>query len=525
MTQLALTLLGLALALGVPALIALVAPLRWRLWAVGLWALAPLLILLGLAASEIASGKASVADLDKLVFGLLLIASVGLLPWLATCAVGFGLGALLRGRAPKAAVAEPAPPPAAVAKPLPEAAPMPAPVAHAPPVHGGPSLSPPGGWEAAHVGFANDDLVLDGLSVWSLEWRAEGDEQVMLAHPAHPTQHHAFDVFNIDDGARATRFAATELSNGVWGFYRWRVPADAPSGESADGALRYEHGPGAHLGGRDDNIAPLARLYEARSGALLFDGAAWQSSRIVPQTDGSLLLALEQRDLQTIFRIDPAAGVFRDLAVPDGARPLAELAAAAAAARAACDDPANAYLGRCVAPDGSLMVELQWVEWSNSHWVRSPRVTEIAMGRVLLDLWGTDWDASPSFPRPGAVRLGFRRYHVGGHAEAEIDLAPERYILIESSGSTSGPLDKLPQALEQASRRTAASPRPLSAPRRPAARSWLVALLILGGALAAIAAATWITMRLEGERPRQRLDTIPAMPGPLRPEDRPSFRP
>ena len=82
MTKPILSLVELALAIGAPALIAFLAPRRWRLWAVGLWAVAPLLILLAMAASEIVSGKASPADLDKLVYGLLLIGSFVALPWL-----------------------------------------------------------------------------------------------------------------------------------------------------------------------------------------------------------------------------------------------------------------------------------------------------------------------------------------------------------------------------------------------------------------------------------------------------------
>lgn len=526
MTQPVLIALELALTIGVPALIAFFTPRRWRLRGIAAWAASPVVILLALAAGELLSGKASPTDLDKLIFGLLLIASIALLPWLMTCAVGYGLGAILRWRLrPDPVAARPAPPPSPerAAEAIPEPPPGPAPAAYAPPIDpDAPSLSPPGGWAAAHVGFANDDLVLDGLSIWSLTWREEPGAQVRLAHPAHPTQQHDFTVFNVDDGVRATRFAATELSNGVWGFYRWVVPADAASGQSADGSLRYEHGEGAYLGGRDDNIAPLARLYAAATGALLFDGSAWLSSRVVPQADGSLLLALDQRELQTIFRVDPAAGTFRDLAAPGGERPLAALADAVAAARAACDDPANAYLGRRVAPDGSLLVELAAAEWGNTHWVRSPRVTEIATGRVLLDLWGTDWDASPSFPRRGAVRLSLRRYHAGGGAEVEIELAPERYVLIEAAGATFGPLRDLPEALERASRK-GQPPRRGIAPQRPTARNWLVAGGILAGALAAIAAATWITIRLQGEPAPQRLDTIPAMPGP--PPPRPSFSP
>jgi len=523
MTKPILSLLELALAIGAPALIAFFAPRRWRLWAVGLWAVAPLLILLAMAASEIVSGKASPADLDKLVYGLLLIGSFVALPWLMACGVGFALGAVLRGRRQaKAGAIEPAlsESPEEAARPIAEKAPVsgpfPAPIIRPPPIGtGGATLTPPGGWQAAHVGFENDGLVLDGLPVWSLTWREESAEAVMLAHPAHPTQQHAFTVYTIDDGARATRFAAGELSNGVWGFYRWVVPGDAASGASADGTLRYEHDLGPHEAGRYDSTAPLARLYDARSAALLFEGSAWQSSRIVPQADGSLLLSLAHGELQTIFRIDPPAGAFRDLTTSAGARPLAELAGATAAARADCDDPANTYLGRQVAPDGSLLVELQAVEWSNTHWVRSPRVTEIATGRLLLDLWGTDWDAWPTFPRARTVRLTFRRYHFGGGAEAEIDLAAERYILFESSGATEGPLGELAEALENASRSSAAEapPRPMIAPSRPTARSWLVALLILVGTVALIAAATLVTLQLKGEPTPQKLDTIPPMPG------------
>jgi hypothetical protein len=155
------------------------------------------------------------------------------------------------------------------------------------------------------------------------------------------------------------------------------------------------------------------------------------------------------------------------------------------------------------------------VEWGNTHWVRSPRVIEVATGRVLADLWGTDWDASPRFPRRRAVRLSLRRYHFGGYAEVEIELAPERYVLLEGGGASFGPLSDLPAALEAASRRAvaAAPPVPPFAGPRMTARSWLRALLILLGALALIAAATLVTLRLEGDPPPQKLDKIPPMPG------------
>jgi hypothetical protein len=518
MTQLGFLLLQLGLAVGIPALIAIYASRRWRLWLLLLWVSAPLLVGIGLAASEMLSGKASPADLDKLIYGLLLIGSFLVLPWLIACGAGYAMGAMLRRRLSSPAVAvEPAAPHSVEPAAEPDEPAFGQAVdPRSPPTDPeAPSLSPPSGWQTAHIGLDHDDLVLDGLPIWSLPWRQETAEPVTLAHPAHPEQRHAFTIYTVDDGSRATRFAAAELSSGVWGFYRWVVPADAAAGTSADGSLRYEQDLGPFEHRRYDALAPVARLYDAATGVLLFDGANWASSRLVPQADGSLLLALDQRDWETIFHIDPAGGSFRDLTVAGDGRPLAQLAAAAAAARAECDDPANTYVGRRIAPDGSLLVELEAVEWGNSHWVRSPRVIEIATGRVLVDLWGTDCDAVVSFPRSRTVHLSLRRYHFGGGAEVEIDLADERYYLSEPSGSTGGPLSQLREALDVPSPDSAAGTarRPPIANPRPTARSWGVALLILLGAFGLIAAATMITLHFEqGPQPRK-LDRIPPMPG------------
>ena len=509
MTQLALLLLPLALAIGMPALIAWRAPRRWRLPALLVWMLMPLIVAAGLVLSEARSAAGSAADVDKLVYALLLIGSFLALPWLIACATGYAVAAAVRrGRRPEPPTVGPRrPEPREPSAPIrPEVAPSIDPDA--------PTLSPPSGWRPAHVGSDHDDLILDGLPVWSLTWRKETDEPVKLPHPAHPAQRHAFAIYTVDDGTRATRFAAAELSNGVWGFYRWVVPVDAASGTSADGLLRYEHDLGPFENGRYDAVAPVARLQDARTGALLFDGAAWTTSRIVPQTDGGLLLALERSERQTIFRIDPDTATFRDLAASKGPRPLAELAGAAAAARTDCGDPANSCLGRRIAPDGSLLVELEAVEWGNTHWVRSPRVVEIATGRVLLDLFGTDYDAAVGFPRSRTLRLSVQRYHHGGGTIVEIDAAADRYTLFERSGTTSGPLPDLRRALDDATRRLAASaaPPPGVAETRPRRRTRPGARL-LAGALALIAGATLITLRFGREPTPQQLDTIPAMPG------------
>jgi hypothetical protein len=513
--QLALVALQLVVSIGLPALIAYRVPRRWRLGAIAAWALLPLFAGLLIVAFELLSARASGTDLDALVHGLLLVGSILLLPWLIACGCGYAIGAALRKRiaarveTPTPAVETDTP---ATAQPQPQPQPQfSATLRNAE----GPTLMPPGGWEAAHVGFAHDELVLDGLPIWSLEWHPESWDRIPLPHPAHPTEQHGFTIYNVHDDSRATRFAAAELSNGVWGFYRWIVPVDAAVGTSADGSLQFEHDLGPLQNGRFDNVAPVARLVDARNGATLFDGSQWASSRVVPQTDGALLLTLEHAGRQTIFRIDPVAGTFTDLSVQHAARPLTELQSASARARAECDDPVIGRIRRGVAPDGSLIVELEPTEWSNTHWVYSPRVVEIATGRVLLDLWGSDWDATIDFPRPRTVKLNMRRYHFGGALDAEIALADEQYRLKGRAHTSSGPLSELAQALERVSKElaTQAGTRPLIEAPRVTARSWMIALLIAVGAFAAIAAATVITLRMQGEPPRQKLDTVPSIKG------------
>ena len=73
-----------------------------------------------------------------------------------------------------------------------------------------------------------------------------------------------------------------------------------------------------------------------------------------------------------------------------------------------------------LSPDGSIRVELAAVEWSNTHWVARPGVIEVASGRILLDLWGTDWDAGGRFRSSAVSRwmsaLSFRWWLPGDAA-------------------------------------------------------------------------------------------------------------
>jgi hypothetical protein len=497
----------LVAALGVPALIGGFAPRRWRLRALLAWLVSPVLVLVAMAVVEVARDPAKTFDLGQLLFGLGLIGSILAIPWVVAALVGFGVGvglsALLRPRstAPaRPAEAASSPPPA---DPLPIA--MPAFT---------PSLEPPSGWHAAHVGFAGDGLLLDGIDIWAATWRAEPVPPVMLPHPAHLHEIHRFTVHAVDDGARAARFAAAELSNGVWGFYRWIVPTDAAEARSADDTLVYTHSFGEAAPGRFDAVAPTATLRVAATGALLFDGAGWFSSRIVPQPDGGLLLVLEQTYRQTIFRIDPVAGSFHDLVEPDPERPLETLAEAAAQALRQSLDKANAYLSRFIAPDGSLLVELEAAEWGNGHWIQSPCVVAIAGHRILIDLRGTDWDGTVRFPRNGVARLAISSHLAGIALTADIDVHSGRYtILGRSADDGEGPIAGFRAVIEREA--DAARARRGAAPLAPVARSSIQTVaLILVMVVVAFAMIGAVAFFTQGRRPATatKLDRIPDMP-------------
>ena len=75
-------------------------------------------------------------------------------------------------------------------------------------------------WKVKHIGFERDGLLFAGLDVWAQSWRPVSEcSTVELPHPAHPDEVHSYNVYEIGDGANPVRFAAGELSPGVYGFY------------------------------------------------------------------------------------------------------------------------------------------------------------------------------------------------------------------------------------------------------------------------------------------------------------------
>lgn len=211
-----------------------------------------------------------------------------------------------------------------------------------------------------------------------------------------------------------------------------------------------------------------------------------------------------------------ARAVLADAPPPIAGR-MTDLAAATDGARTTFQSSEPTPFYRDISPDGSIRVDRDAKEWGNSHWVYSPRVIEIATGRVVLDLWDTDWDADVSFPRERCVHLFFRRYHVGGALAVDLDLSRQTYQIIMEPGHDGAllpaPLSDIANGLEAASIRSVSvkgatrlapiSPRP--------AVAWRAGLLILAGALFAVSAATYWSMH-DAPAPARKPTQTPKVP-------------
>ena len=492
--------------LAIPAALAMFVPRRWLVAALATWSLLPVPVLLVLLIGEILSGPSEPAEPGILV-ALLFYGGIVALPWFVMSAIGSAIGLALRRRTASGASAPALPAvPAAPAEPVP-------PVPQGVPIERAVAPPPLSQWRARHVGFERDGVILDGLDVWGSEWRRLGATRVALPHPAHPYELHRFEIYEAGEGRQAQQFAATELSNGVWGFYSPIGANEPQAGTSTDGTLGFEN----LLPGPDDRnqLWPTGRIWRMATGEVLVDGSAWMRSLVIPEAGGSLLLALRHHNNDALFRLHPEAGTFSAVGERRPDQTIDRLAEAVDQALRASADRAHRNLGLRLSPDGSIRVELAAAEWSNTHWVNAPRVIEVASDRILLDLWGTDWDAEASFPIERCVALSLRRYDFGGGCQAMLHLAGDGFVVFEGTPAppTRGPLAAIVPALEAAAGRSAAqAPRGAARPlRRVGPRQLLVTLAILIGALAAIGAISFVAVRLTPEPP-PKLSTVPDMP-------------
>jgi hypothetical protein len=510
--------MGLVAAVTLPAILARTVPIRWLKPAMLAWTFTPAIGYAAIVLWEMLTRPATGNPLGHAFFGFLLLASVIAIPWLIVCGVGFAIGCTLRRRSapvPSAPAQQASAEPKMVATKTPASRIIPHTVEMA-------------GWRSCHIGFQNDGLRIGGADVWTQKWRRVDTLALQLPHPTYPTQRHRYDIYEMGDPAHPIRFAVSELSNGVWGFFVPVSEAASAGGISADGSLRFEQRIGPYVNGRYDSVSGWAVLIEVASELVLLDCAGWASSRITGNPDGSLFLHLQQSGFEVLFQIDPLTRQFRNQGDGGQTRPLSDLSDAVEQARLAIGQDRAVPQYRRISPDGAIRVDLATVEWANSHWVNSPRVIALPGGDVLLDLWGTDWDAVVSFPGHRRVRLDLRRYHAGGNLTVDLDSSNKTYQIVAESGHDgaleAAPLTGIINGIEASARRVAARamsrggstiPRGDQGHRRPWA-AWRTALAILAGALLAIGLATYVSLHFFPATPQQ-LTPLPMMPSPAAP--------
>lgn len=75
-------------------------------------------------------------------------------------------------------------------------------------------------WCAVGVVAEGQEVIISGVNPWSFTWKRSPEPPLELAHPLHQTQRHLMGVFEIQIGSGTLRFAAAEVSAGVWAFYQ-----------------------------------------------------------------------------------------------------------------------------------------------------------------------------------------------------------------------------------------------------------------------------------------------------------------
>jgi hypothetical protein len=83
-----------------------------------------------------------------------------------------------------------------------------------------------GGWQPVHVGFEGAALSIDDIDPWmhTSNWQLASQQSIVVPHPSYRHQRHSASVYEVSAHGKKIRFAASKLSNGVWGFY---VPINA----------------------------------------------------------------------------------------------------------------------------------------------------------------------------------------------------------------------------------------------------------------------------------------------------------
>lgn len=77
------------------------------------------------------------------------------------------------------------------------------------------------GWEPVHIGLEGAAFSIGGINPWLCvsSWRLAQQEHIVVPHPSYRSERHRAWIYEVTSNGKTTRFAAAELSNGVWGFY------------------------------------------------------------------------------------------------------------------------------------------------------------------------------------------------------------------------------------------------------------------------------------------------------------------
>ena len=75
------------------------------------------------------------------------------------------------------------------------------------------------GWINIATCIEGDPVVINDLDLWQHTWHALGGDPIVVAHPSYPEQLHSMRVYELRSSEKIVTFAASELSNGVWGIY------------------------------------------------------------------------------------------------------------------------------------------------------------------------------------------------------------------------------------------------------------------------------------------------------------------
>jgi hypothetical protein len=72
-------------------------------------------------------------------------------------------------------------------------------------------------WKFVGHCFDGDRFEIDGVNVWSCGWRATG-AKADITDPLYGAKYQ-FPIYEAGTPPKVIRFAASEFSNTVWGFY------------------------------------------------------------------------------------------------------------------------------------------------------------------------------------------------------------------------------------------------------------------------------------------------------------------